>query len=233
MSRKSMDQDQPTENLCIGTRKRAISGTEYCEPKKSRSTNEMNDTALKSISPADIPKMRESELFLFSAIQNLANNISDSFNMVNNRMSQLETNIEEKISAKIQTVLKTQIEEEVSKVNDELKEDMQAINTKIEDVQKSYEKLSKEKTSHFKTDIRNNIIIRNLRYDEREKDNAEITKNLIQALFRDGFALSDMNIKSVFRKNGIFQGNVRTLLKEIGKDKEFMFVGNKLVQKKY
>jgi hypothetical protein len=30
----------------------------------------------------------------------------------------------------------------------------------------------------------------------------------------------------------IFQGNVRTLLKQIGKDQELMFVGNKLVQKK-
>jgi hypothetical protein len=45
--------------------------------------------------------------FLFSAIQSLANNISVSFNMMNNRMNQLETNLEEKISANIQTVLKT------------------------------------------------------------------------------------------------------------------------------
>jgi hypothetical protein len=30
----------------------------------------------------------------------------------------------------------------------------------------------------------------------------------------------------------IFQGKVRTLLKEIGKDQKLMFAGNKLVQKK-
>jgi hypothetical protein len=38
-----------------------------------------------------MPKMVESETFLFSAIQSLANNISVSFNMMNNRMNQLET----------------------------------------------------------------------------------------------------------------------------------------------
>ncbi|CAC5404796.1 unnamed protein product [Mytilus coruscus] len=125
-----------------------------------------------------------------------------------------------------------------------------------------YRKLSREKTSHFKTDIRNNIIIRNLRYDEREKYNAEITKNLVQTLFRDGLALLDINIKSVCKKNGTDKGpgmiivelndmnqkkeifkkkkelkkskyfSKVTLLKEIGKDKELIFVGNKLVQKK-
>ena len=31
----------------------------------------------------------------------------------------------------------------------------------------------------------------------------------------------------------IFQGNVRTLLKEIGKDQELMFVGSKLMQRNF
>jgi len=155
------------------------------------------------------------------------------------------------------------------------------MNTKIEDVQKSYESLSKEKNSKTTTDVRNNIVIRNLRYDEREKDNSEVTKNLVQSMFRHGLSLPDIDIQSVSRKGGndrytgvvvvelsdsnqkreifkkkkelrksrnyskvyidndmpletrIFQGNVRTLLKEIGKDQELMFVGNKLVQKKH
>jgi hypothetical protein len=33
---------------------------------------------MKNISPADLPKMAESELFIFSAIQDLANNIKIS-----------------------------------------------------------------------------------------------------------------------------------------------------------
>jgi hypothetical protein len=122
--------------------------------------------------------MAESELFMFSDIQNLANNISLSFNMMNIRMNQLERNIKEKISTKIQTALKTQIQEEVFKVKEEIKQDIHVMNTKKEDVQKSYESLSKEENSKTTTDVRNNIMIRALRYDEHEKDNSEVTEIL-------------------------------------------------------
>jgi cell division protein FtsX len=124
--------------------------------------------------------MTESELLMFSAIQNLANNISLSFNMMNNRMKQLETNIEEKIWTKIQRALKTQ--EEISKVRDEIKQDIHVINAKIKDVQKSYNNLSKEKNSKATTNVRNNIVIRNSRYDERA-DNNEVTTNIVQLNF--------------------------------------------------
>ena len=95
---------------------------------------------------------------------------------MNNRMNQLETNFEEKIWKKIQRALKTQ--EEVSKVKDEIKQDIHVMNAKIEDVQKSYNNLSKEKNSKATTDVRNNIVIRALRYDELEKHNSEVTKIL-------------------------------------------------------
>ena len=122
--------------------------------------------------------MAESELFMFSDIQNLANNISLSFNMMNIRMNQLERNIKEKISTKIQTALKTQIQEEVLKAKEEIKQNIHVMNTKKEDVQKSYESLSKEENSKTTTDVRNNIMIRALRYDEQEKDNSEVTEIL-------------------------------------------------------
>ena len=169
------DHDPITDKMCIGTRKRTLSSTDDVEPKKIHSTI---DNEMKNISPADLPKMAESELFIFSAIQDLANNISLSFNMMNIRMNQLERNIKEKISTNIQTAQKTQIQEEVFKVKDEIKQDIHVMNTKIEDVQKSYNNLSKEKNSKATTNVRNNIVIRNLRYDELEKDNSEVTKIL-------------------------------------------------------
>lgn len=64
------------------------------------------------------------------------------------------------------------------------------------------ESLYKEKNSKTTTDVRNNIVIRNLRYDEREKDNSEVTKNLVQSMFRDGLSLLDIDIQSVSRKGG-------------------------------
>ena len=169
------DHDPITDKMCIGTRKRTLSSTDDVEPKKIHRTI---DNEMKNISPADLPKMAESELFIFSAIQNLANNISLSFNMMNIRMNQLERNIKEKISTNIQTAQKTQIQEEVFKVKDEIKQDIHVMNTKIEDVQKSYNNISREKNSKATTDVRNNIVIRNLRYDELEKDNSEVTKIL-------------------------------------------------------
>lgn len=259
---------------CSTSRKRQVSGSDDSDAKKIRSTHstEVNDIASKNI-----PNMSESELFLFSAIQNLANNISVSFNMVNTRMQQLETNIEEKISAKIQTALKTQIDEEVSKVKNEFKQDIETLNVKIEEVQKSCEDI--KRVNPKQPDIRNNIVIRNLPYDEREKDNKEITKNVVQALFKDGLALTNVDIKSVARKQGnerspgvvivelndfnkkkeifkkkkdlkksrkydkvyidndmpletrIHQNNMRTLLKELGKERSFTFSGNRLTKR--
>lgn len=251
-----------------------MSDSESVDPKKVKTVNWENQTA--------IPKMGESETFLFSAIQSLANNISVSFNMMNNRMNQLKTNLEEKISANIQTALKTHIETEVGKVKQELKEDINSMNRKIENVQKSYDNLvSEKKDEDSPADIRNNVIIKNLEYDEREKNDSNVTLHKVQELFRDGLTIPNIKIRKVSRKNGneryngvvvvqldeigqkkeifkqkchlknkpayrkvyidndlpvetrMFQGNVRTLLKEIGKENEMMFVGNKLVHKRH
>ncbi|CAC5417717.1 unnamed protein product [Mytilus coruscus] len=118
--------------------------------------------------------MGESETFLLSAKQNLANSISVSFNIMNSRINQLEANLEEKISANIETAMKTHIEKEVGK----RKKDENSIG------------------------IRNNVIIKNLAYDEREKENAEVTLNKVQTLFRDGLSIPNVKIKKVTRKNG-------------------------------
>jgi hypothetical protein len=46
------------------------------------------------------------------------------------------------------------------------------MNRKIENVQKSYDNLvSEKKDEDSPADIRNNVIIKNLEYDEREKPN--------------------------------------------------------------
>ena len=169
-----------------------------------------------------MPKMGESETFLFSAIQSLANNISVSFNMMNNRMNQLETNLEEKISANIQIVLKTHIETEVGKVKQELK-DINSMNSKIENVQKSYDNLvSEKKDEDSPADIRNNVIIKNLEYDEREKHDSNVTLHKVQALFKDGLAIPNIKIRKVSHKNGNerYNGVVVVQLDEIGQKKE-------------
>ena len=138
---------------------------------------------------------------------------------MNNRMNQLETNFEEKIWKKIQRALKTQ--EEVSKVKDEIKQDIHVMNAKIEDVQKSYNNLSKEKNSKATTNVRNNIVIRNLRYDERA-DNNEVTNNLVLSMFKDGLSLPDIDMQSVHRNgdNDRYSGVVVVELRDFNQKRE-------------
>jgi hypothetical protein len=139
--------------------------------------------------------------------------------MMNNRINQLETNFEEKIWKKIQRALKTQ--EEVSKVKDEIKQDIHVMNAKIEDVQKSYNNLSKEKNSKATTNVRNNIVIRNLRYDERA-DNNEVTNNLVLSMFKDGLSLPDIDMQSVHRNgdNDRYSGVVVVELRDFNQKRE-------------
>ena len=133
--------------------------------------------------------------------------------MMKNRINQLEANLEEKISANIETTLKTHIEKEIGrliyfkrlkgeKVKQELKDDMVTMNLKIDNVQKSCENLILEKKDENSIDIRYNVIIKNLAYDEREKDSAKVAMNKVQTLFRDGLSIPNVKIQKVTRKNG-------------------------------
>ena len=86
-------------------------------------------------------------------------------------MNQLESNIEEKISEKIQVALKRhhpQVKEEDDMLRVDIKEDLDAMNTKIEIVQKSYEDLAKTRSDNdsptSKTNNHANIVIKNLEY---------------------------------------------------------------------
>ena len=96
----------------------------------------------------------------------------------------------------------------------DIKEDLDAMNTKIEIVQKSYEDLAKTRSDNdsptSKTSNHANIVIKNLEYDEREDDNQQITVNKVQSLFRDVLVIPDIKVKFVSRKKG--KGNSNGLI---------------------
>jgi hypothetical protein len=106
-------------------------------------------------------------------------------------------------------------------VKDEIKQDIHVMNAKIEDVQKSYNNLSKEKNSKATTNVRNNIVIRNLRYDERA-DNNEVTNNLVLSMFKDGLSLPDIDMQSVHRNgdNDRYSGVVVVELRDFNQKRE-------------
>lgn len=120
-------------------------------------------------------------------------------------------------------ILKTHIETEVGKVKQELKEDINSMNRKIENVQKSYDNLvSEKKDEDSPADIHNNVIIKNLEYDEREKNDSNIALHKVQAFFKDGLAIPNIKIRKVSHKNGNerYNGVVVVQLDEIGQKKE-------------
>lgn len=263
--------------------------------KRPNPESDMFDTSenkkLKSVDSGNglnmqIPKMGESELFLFSAIQNLATNITLSFNMLNEKMSQLESNLEEKISTKIQAALETKVKAEVDMLKQDIRGDMEVMNAKIDTVQKTYDTMMKtkeaEKTPPNSTNAKNKLVIKNLDFDAQEEENNQVTINKVQSLFKDGLGIPDVKIKSAERKMGkgnscgiilveidndsdqkknifsnkrqlkntntyknvyinndlpietrIHQSNMRTLLKEVGKEREMFFIGNKLVHRRH
>ncbi|CAG2251348.1 unnamed protein product [Mytilus edulis] len=138
--------------------------------------DDIENKKLKVTEQLQIPVMGESEKFLFSAIQNLATNITVSFNMLSDRMIQMESSIEAKISAKIESALETKVKEEVGKFKKDIQQDFDRINEKIDNVQKSYDDLAKNKDNGTINSSRAaNIVIKNLEYDAREKDDNQIT----------------------------------------------------------
>lgn len=118
-------------------------------------------------------------------------------------MSQMEANIEAKLSAKIDSVLETKVIEEVGKIRNDIQTDFDKINEKIDTVQKSYDNLTKNANDKNTSNAKEaNIVIRNLHYDVREKDENQVTGHKVQALFKDGIEIPDVKIKSVCRKQG-------------------------------
>ncbi|VDI22230.1 Hypothetical predicted protein [Mytilus galloprovincialis] len=85
----------------------------------------------------------------------------------------------------------------------DIQQDFDRINEKIDNVQKSYDDLAKNKDNGTINSTRAaNIVIKNLEYDAREKDDIQITVHKVQALFRDGMTIPDVKIKSTSRKHG-------------------------------
>lgn len=168
------------------------------------------------------------------------------------------------------------LKQNIDTVREEVKSDMLGMQNKIDELEKTV----KTKTIGEKSESRNKIVIKNLNFDEREKENEEITKNKVQTLLKDGLTLSDITLKSVCRKEGRgsypgvviveidnfdnkskimknkrklranrvyenvyinndqpaesrnIQASIRTVLKELGKDKDYKFVGTRLVKNK-
>ncbi len=115
----------------------------------------------------------------------------------------MEANIEAKLSAKIDSALDIKVKEEVGKMRSDIQTDFDKINEKIDNVQKSYDNLSKKTNDKNTSNGKEaNIVIRNLQCDVRENDDNQVTVHKVQALFKDGLEIPNVKVKSVCRKQG-------------------------------
>lgn len=74
----------------------------------------------------------------------------------------------------------------------------------------------------------NGVVVVQLKDNEQKKDIFKNKRNLKNnPAYKKVYIDNDLPVET-----RMFQGNVRTLLKEIGKENELVFVGNRLVQKR-
>ncbi|VDI73300.1 Hypothetical predicted protein [Mytilus galloprovincialis] len=166
----------------------------------------MNKRLKKSIaSPqSNTPPTREVEppTRLEMLIIQLSTNLNTVSEKLEKRIDELETNFEqkitEKISEKVSIMIDEKLKQNIDTVREEVKSDMLGMQNKIDELEKTV----KTKTIGEKSESRNKIVIKNLNFDEREKENEEITKNKVQTLLKDGLTLSDITLKSVCIKEG-------------------------------
>ena len=78
----------------------------------------------------------------------------------------------------------------------EVKQELDGMKSKLESIDKQVVDNYRNSTDN----LRNTFIIKNLEYNEREKNESVLTKNKVQGLLRDGLGLANVQIKSASRK---------------------------------
>lgn len=243
------------------------------EHKKSKQCDSNN----MSSAPHDNAPTNRIETLLLQLSSNL-NNVSQK---LERRIDELETNFEErvsqKLSEKISEIIDNKLKDKIDEVKLEVKSDIEIMQARIGDLEKSLAEANSSKGEKSIVNRKNRFVIKNLQSEENE--NKEMTTNKVQALLKDGLALSHISLKSVERKEAYgkstglvivevedfehkqqimkhkknlknsekykkvyvehdlpmetrnFQATVRTVLKEIGSQNNYMFAGSRLVKK--
>ena len=93
-------------------------------------------------------------------------------------------------------MIDNKMKEKMSEVKTEVKQELDGMKSKIESIEKQVVDNHRNSTDN----LHNKFIIKNLEYNEREKNESDLTKNKVQGLLRDGLGLANVQIKSASRK---------------------------------
>lgn len=174
-----------------------INASDENEHKKFRQQYQSNMSSA-PINPTQTDRLESLILQLSSQLSSNINSVSEK---LEKRLDELETNFEdrvsEKLSEKISGMIDHRIKEKLDEVRTEVKSDMIAMQARIDGLEKSLSDVNSTKENDTR---KNRFIIKNLDFDENEKNNDIITTNKVQAMLKDGLALSNVVLKSVTRK---------------------------------
>ena len=106
----------------------------------------------------------------------------------------IQANINKKVSADLQKV-KSDIK---SDIKSELKKDTKQLQDDVSKLRKSYADAAASVTEN--DSLIRNIVIRNLKIDQRESSDKQITVNKVNTLFRDGLKLTSVKVTAAERK---------------------------------
>lgn len=157
-------------------------------------------------------------------ILQLSSNFTNMSEKLEKRKSELETNFEErfseKLSEKITNMIVNKMKEKINEVKTEIKQELDGMKSKIESIEKQVADNHRNSTDN----LRNKFLIKNLEYNEREKNKSDLTKSKVQGLLRDGLGLANVQIKSASRKEsrGKYPGVVVAETETFDEKKEIM-----------
>ena len=136
----------------------------------------------------------------------IQNHVSDSGKRnapLEKRISDIEGNVEKRLTTKFNTVITDWIQNEVSKVKDDLNNEVQNIKEKVEKIEKSYA----EAVTNMSRDVHPNsppvnlnVITKNLVYDKREDRDKNVLNSNVLSLIKDELKLSNISVSDVSRK---------------------------------
>ena len=106
----------------------------------------------------------------------------------------IQPNINKKVSADLQKV-KSDIK---SDIKSEMKKDTKQLQDDVSKLRKSYANAAASVTEN--DSLIRNIVIRNLKIDQRESSDKQITVNKVNTLFRDGLKLTSVKVTAAERK---------------------------------
>ena len=170
--------------------------------------------------------------------ENLSVEIKSSQNSLSKRIDNLEKDLECKIIEKITDLVSSLIKTEVNKLRDEYNSVIDTLNSKVATLEASFADIVKNSGSvpdpvTALEERKKRFIIKHLSEDNDESSQTTLDK--VNALIKDGYKLSDVTVyKKVYIENDYSQeirtcdSNFRTILKEMGKDKQFRVAGGKV-----